>query len=217
MYTSTRAPPRQPFIIARVHTIKNPGSRRLVSFPGFLISALYRLSLRHSQLDVQESEGGWCGWKPSSNSSCSIRLVRAYYLIESRQAVLYRAIRGSSISVNSTLPTSYQRLSAGPGDAGVAPRPGGIQYCTVLQYTIPYHTILYYTILRYSIQYYIIMWYRAGRARPRGRCRRSRRSRGQPQRHTPSPPTKSFPIESPWVKLSGRLPIKFYGRENSAP
>ena len=34
---------------------------------------------------------------------------------------------------------------------------------------------------------------------------------------TPSPPTKSFPIKSPWVKLSGRPPIKFDGHENSHP
>ena len=35
--------------------------------------------------------------------------------------------------------------------------------------------------------------------------------------NTPSPPTKSFPTKSPRVKLSGRLPIKLYGRENSHP
>ena len=34
---------------------------------------------------------------------------------------------------------------------------------------------------------------------------------------TPSPPTKSFPTKSPWVKLSGRPPIKFYGHRNSHP
>ena len=34
---------------------------------------------------------------------------------------------------------------------------------------------------------------------------------------TPSPPTKSFPIKSSWVKLSGRLPIRFNGHENSRP
>ena len=36
-------------------------------------------------------------------------------------------------------------------------------------------------------------------------------------RGTPNPPTKSFPTKSPWVKLSGRLPIKLYGHENSHP
>ena len=34
---------------------------------------------------------------------------------------------------------------------------------------------------------------------------------------TPSPPIKSFPIKSPWVKLSGRLPIEFNGHGNSHP
>ena len=34
---------------------------------------------------------------------------------------------------------------------------------------------------------------------------------------TPSPPTKSFPIKSPRVELSGRLPINLYGHENSHP
>ena len=37
------------------------------------------------------------------------------------------------------------------------------------------------------------------------------------QTTTPGPPTKSFPIKSPRVKLSGRLPIRFYGHENSHP
>ena len=35
--------------------------------------------------------------------------------------------------------------------------------------------------------------------------------------YTPSPPTKSFPIKSPWVKLSERPPIKFNGHDNSHP
>ena len=34
---------------------------------------------------------------------------------------------------------------------------------------------------------------------------------------TPSPPTKSFPTKSPWVKLSGRLPTKSNEHENSHP
>ena len=33
----------------------------------------------------------------------------------------------------------------------------------------------------------------------------------------PSPPIKSFPIKSPWVKLSRRLPIKFNGHEKFPP
>ena len=41
--------------------------------------------------------------KPSSSSNFSIRASRAYPLVEVRQTVLCRAIRGDSISVNSTL------------------------------------------------------------------------------------------------------------------
>ena len=46
-------------------------------------------------------KGWWYGWKPSSSSNFSIRAFRAYPLIEVRQAVPCRAIRGSSISVSS--------------------------------------------------------------------------------------------------------------------
>ena len=35
--------------------------------------------------------------------------------------------------------------------------------------------------------------------------------------YTPSPPTKTFPIKSPRVELSGILPIKFNGHGNSPP
>ena len=52
-------------------------------------------------------KGGWYGWKPSSSSDFSIRAFRAYPLIETKQTVPCRAIRGTSISVNSTLPPSY--------------------------------------------------------------------------------------------------------------
>ena len=51
------------------------------------------------------------GWEPSSNSNLSIRVVRAYPLIETRQTAPCRAIRGNSISVNTTLPPSYWRSS----------------------------------------------------------------------------------------------------------
>ena len=34
---------------------------------------------------------------------------------------------------------------------------------------------------------------------------------------TPSPPTKSVPTKSPRVELSGRLPVRLYGHENSHP
>ena len=53
------------------------------------------------------SERGWYGWKPSSSSNVSIWVVRACPLIETRQAAPCRAIRGSNISVNSTLCSSY--------------------------------------------------------------------------------------------------------------
>ena len=49
-------------------------------------------------------KGGRYCWKPSSSSNLSIRAFRAYPLIEIRQTVPGRAIRGNSISVNGTLP-----------------------------------------------------------------------------------------------------------------
>ena len=44
------------------------------------------------------------GWKPSSSSNVSIRVVLAYPLIEARQTAPCRAIRGDSISVSSNPP-----------------------------------------------------------------------------------------------------------------
>ena len=49
-------------------------------------------------------KGGRYGWKPSSSSNFPIRVVRAYPLIEIRQTIIHRAVRGNGISVNSTLP-----------------------------------------------------------------------------------------------------------------
>ena len=49
-------------------------------------------------------KGGCYGWRPSSSSNCSILVVRAHPLIELRQIIPCRAIRGNRISVNSTLP-----------------------------------------------------------------------------------------------------------------
>ena len=63
---------------------------------------------------------GWHGWKPSSSSNFSIRAFRAYPLIEIRQTVPCRAIRGNSISVNCTLPP----LSHAPLRTGVRLRTG---------------------------------------------------------------------------------------------
>ena len=51
-------------------------------------------------------KGGWYGWKPSSSSNFSIRAFRVYVLTEIRQALLCRALRAESISVDSILPTS---------------------------------------------------------------------------------------------------------------
>ena len=49
------------------------------------------------------------------------------------------------------------------------------------------------------------------------RCRSAWQSVCLLLRTTPSPPTKSFPIKSSWVKLSGRLPIQLYGYDSSHP
>ena len=49
-------------------------------------------------------KGGWYGWKPSAISNCSIRVFRAYLLIEITQAVPNRATRGNGVSVKSPLP-----------------------------------------------------------------------------------------------------------------
>ena len=54
-----------------------------------------------------DRKGGWYGWKPSSSWNFSIRVFRARPLIEIRQTAPCRAIRGNSLSVNSTLPPSY--------------------------------------------------------------------------------------------------------------
>ena len=92
-----------------------------------------------------------------------------------------------------------------------------ILYYTIIYYTR--HTILLYSILYYTILYYTILYYTLPPRPASRRCRRCRstRSADAASSHTPSPPIKSFPIKSPWVKLSGIPPIKFYGHENSHP
>ena len=70
---------------------------------------LFDCAVSHSHAGRNTSitrNGGWCDWKPSSSSNCSIRALRACPLIEIRQTAPCRAIRGNSISVNSTLPAS---------------------------------------------------------------------------------------------------------------
>ena len=51
-------------------------------------------------------KGGWHAWKPSSSANLSIRAFRAVPLVDTRQAILYRAVRGNSISIGSILPPS---------------------------------------------------------------------------------------------------------------
>ena len=70
---------------------------------------------------------GWYSWTSSSSSSFSIRDFRAYPLIETRRAVPRRAIRGSSISVNSTLLPSQEKgawIWEREGTIGVSPAGG---------------------------------------------------------------------------------------------
>ena len=67
-------------------------------------------------------KGGWHGWKPSSRSNCSIRAFRTQlfqfelveFIIEIRQSVSCRAIRGSSISVSSPPPPLLSMVSNVP-------------------------------------------------------------------------------------------------------
>ena len=54
------------------------------------------LPTRHGSAPSSVRKGGCCGWEPSSSSNFSIRVFRAYPLIEIRQAVPCRAIRGNS-------------------------------------------------------------------------------------------------------------------------
>ena len=72
--------------------------------------------MRSVTADAVIRKGGRCGWEPSSSSNFSIRAFRAYPLHEIRQAVLHGAVRGSSISVSSTLPTPSQ-VSTSSGSA----------------------------------------------------------------------------------------------------
>ena len=72
----------------------------------FDVAQYERVSLRSSGRSPgwALSEGGTIRLKPSSNSKWSIRAFRVDHLIKTRQAVPRRAIRGDSISANSTLP-----------------------------------------------------------------------------------------------------------------
>ena len=70
-------------------------------------------------------KGEGYGWKPSSSSNSSVRAFRACPLIEVGQAVPCREIRGSSISMHSTLPPLLEFEAGGvrPNSVGSS---GGI-------------------------------------------------------------------------------------------
>ena len=71
----------------------------------YVMNPCLEMSSRASEQSKQR-KGGSYGWKPSSSSNLSIRVVRACPHVEIRQKVPCRAIRGNCISVNSTLPPS---------------------------------------------------------------------------------------------------------------
>ena len=83
----------------------------------------------------------------SSSSNFSIRVVRAYPLIKVRQTVPCRAIRGNSISVNSTLPPLSHGHGHGDGhsdsrgDSRDAGHGSGVVRCSYCYY---YYYYLYY-------------------------------------------------------------------------
>ena len=98
-------------------------------------------------------------------------------------------------------------------------RPGAY---TTLYYTILCYTISYYTMLYYILSYYFVLDYIVPSTWPSRDQAPADRGVGSgwwggARWCTPSPQTKSFPTKSPWVKLSGRPPIKLYGHENSHP
>ena len=66
--------------------------------------------VRLIQLLDHTRKWGCCDWKASSSSNFSIQAFRVYTLVEIGQMVPCRAIRGTSISVNSTLPPLEGRL-----------------------------------------------------------------------------------------------------------
>ena len=85
-----------------------------------------------------------------SSSNFSIRAVRACPLVETRQIVPRRAIRGSGISVNGTLPPSHIRVVL-----------EGLQVISYqqLQCTIPCYVISCYMCTVYSYIYIYIHMY----------------------------------------------------------
>ena len=79
---------------------------------GNMINKVLATSLRYvgeterQRLGSLSEGGGWCGWRPSSSSNFSARAFELVLFIEIGRAVPCRAIRGKSISFNSTLPPS---------------------------------------------------------------------------------------------------------------
>ena len=68
---------------------------------------VHRSMIQATDVSVFESKGGMIRLETLIELELSIRVFRAYPLMEIRQMVPCRAIRGDSISVNSTLPPSY--------------------------------------------------------------------------------------------------------------
>ena len=101
-------------ICVRIHTMKNPGREEGTSLrPGGILP--FEARIRSGQTpEVLDSEAGMIRLEPLielkfidssfSSSTCSTRVFRAYPLIEIRQALPCRGVRGRSISVGSTLP-----------------------------------------------------------------------------------------------------------------
>ena len=83
-----------------------------------------------------------------SSSTLSIRAVRAYPLIEIRQAAPCRAIRGNSISVNSTLPPSQvcHRVMRNQTPS------------YYIRLIIVYHIIAYYIIVIIIAHHYVYVY-----------------------------------------------------------
>ena len=86
-------------------------------------------------------EGGMIRSETSSSSNLSSRAIRAYPLIEIRQAVPCRAIRGNSISANGTLQRPEvrgRRRGPGAAEADGRARPAGRRRAGIQSYVYIY-------------------------------------------------------------------------------
>ena len=95
--------------------------------------------------------------KPSSSSNYSIRVFRAYPLIEVRPTVPCRAIRGKGISVNSTLPPSQLPKRPRPRDQKQKEATGHIVYHTSLDLPKEMVSGISLSLYIYIYIYYIII------------------------------------------------------------